>query len=267
MCKDIWEKIRNNEQVVKEYDVTDCAIESIYSYYNYFGKNNYEFIKYQSRRRQMTGSGAYLKCNGKNGIDIVGDILTSSSFLEYKDVDKNVLNTYQKVHHTIGNIIPIPEGANYGSPKGKSDNYFYKLNLIKIWLENKKQIISPIDDDNIINLKERVKNSKNNKNNNTLGPRNFPNGNRIVMRYWLYKQRYYRTWQDYVEQNYLQDFVDGDLNIINKTENPKLEDIDWLIDAILKRGIRIVNKNELKENDLEEKLKEIKNNYIQSSKF
>lgn len=257
--EEIWNQIKNDEIRVKEYDVTNRAIESIYNHYEHLGKSNYAFIKYTSHRRQISRPGAYLKSKGKKGIDIVGDILTSTKYIDNyiksianEDLNEDFIKEYQIVHHTIGNIIPIPEGANYGSPGGKNDNYFYKLTFIKKCFEMKeRQSESIITPEEISKIEDRI------INNRFLGPRNFPKGNKCVLRYWLYKQKYYKNWNDYVEKNFLQDFVDNvDMSYEIKDLNSCEE---WLIDAILKRGYRIIE-NKVIENTQLEKLKEISKN-------
>lgn len=245
--EEVWNQIKNDEIRVGEYDVTNRAIESIYNHYEHLGKSNYVFIKYTSHRRQISGPGAYLKSKGIKGIDIVGDILTSTKYIK-SIANEDFIKEYQIVHHTIGNIIPIPEGANYGSPGGKKDNYFDKLTFIKKCFEMKEQKVEIISPEEISKIEDRI------KNNRFLGPRNFPKGNKCVLRYWLYKQKYYKNWNEYVEKNYLQDFVD---------ESYKIKDLNgcekWLIDAILKRGYRIIENKVIKNTQLE-KLKEISKN-------
>lgn len=256
--EEVWNQIKNDEIRVGEYDVTNRAIESIYNHYEHFGKSNYVFIKYTSRRRQISKPGAYLKSKGKKGIDIVGDILTSSKYIDnyMKSIEnEDFIKNYQKIYHTIGNIIPIPEGANYGSPRGKKDNYFDKLTFIKKCFEMKEQkgerIITP---EEISKIEDRI------INNRLLGPRNFPKGNKCVLRYWLYKQKYYKNWKEYVEKNFLQDFVDNSYEIKDLNGCEK-----WLIDAILKRGYRIIE-NKVIENTQLEKLKEIIKDLSENSK-
>ena len=242
--EEVWNQIKNDEIRVEEYDVTNRAIESIYNHYEHLGKSNYDFINCTSHRRQISGPGAYLKSKGMKGIDIVGDILTSTKYIK-SIANEDFIKEYQIVHHTIGNIIPIPEGANYGSPGGKKDNYFDKLTFIKKCFEMKEQKVEIISPEEISTIEDRI------NNNRLLGPRNFPKGNKCVLRYWLYKQKYYKNWKEYVEKNFLQDFVDKNYEIKDLNGCEK-----WLIDAILKRGYRIIE-NKVIENTQLEKLKEI----------
>ncbi len=251
--EEVWNQIKNDEIRVREYDVTNRAIESIYNHYEHLGKSNYAFIKYTSRRRQISNPGAYLKSKGKKGIDIVGDILTSTKYIK-SIANEDFIKEYQIVHHTIGNIIPIPEGANYGSPGGKKDNYFDKLTFIKKCFEMKEQKVEIISPEEISKIEDRIINNK------PLGPQNFPKGNKCVLRYWLYKQKYYKNWKEYVEKNFLQDFVDNSYEIKDLNDCEK-----GLIDAILKRGYRIIE-NKVIENAQLEKLKEIIKDLSENSK-
>ena len=116
--EEVWNQIKNDEIRVREYDVTNRAIESIYNHYEHLGKSNYAFIKYTSRRRQISNPGAYLKSKGKKGIDIVGDILTSTKYIK-SIANEDFIKEYQIVHHTIGNIIPIPEEQTMEALEGK----------------------------------------------------------------------------------------------------------------------------------------------------
>ena len=100
--EEVWNQIKNDEIRVGEYDVTNRAIESIYNHYEHLGKSNYVFIKYTSRRRQISKPGAYLKSKGKKGIDIVGDILTSSKYIDnyMKSIEnEDFIKNYQKIYH------------------------------------------------------------------------------------------------------------------------------------------------------------------------
>lgn len=58
------------------------------------------------------------------------------------------------IYHTVGNFIPIPEGANFrpGSQgeAGNSDHYEFKLNIIKEFFDEESYLITEDEIDQIL---------------------------------------------------------------------------------------------------------------------
>ena len=257
------EKIGNNvflnfERTKREeYEVTDYSIDILQKHYSYLNKDNYCFKSYQDNRRQMSSPGAFLESRNKNGIDIVGDILTSYKDIENDDnIAKCVKNRYKLVYHSIGNILPIPEGANYGGKK--TDNYYCKLNNIKEWLERKatgEKIVTKDEEQMVINrLNTGLYLSAPAKG------KDYPAfNNKIVMRYWLAKQRYFKTWKNYVIENYLVDFVDFvDDNFKVKEFSYQEQQVDKLVEYIICRNYRILHSKKMEKIQYEEEFIQFK---------
>ncbi|MBR2274869.1 MAG: hypothetical protein IJ873_02225 [Lachnospiraceae bacterium] len=125
----------------QHYEVTDFSISIIRNCYR-TKKNtklfyeNYIFHESTLHRRQMSTAGAYLesRCKGGRGTDVVADILTSERIVKKLAKNRELFNKYKKVHHTIGNIMPVPEGANAGMLG--NDIYYDKLLFIKKNIES-----------------------------------------------------------------------------------------------------------------------------------
>jgi hypothetical protein len=243
MAKSINLDFLNQERVGKEeFEVTDYSIRIMKSQYEYL-KEHYTPVMYSKNRRQMSSEGAYLKANSPKRIDVVGDIMTSEKFMgNIHMIDANLRDMYLYVYHSIGNIIPIPEGANYGGGPG-SDNYYYKLGLIKDWLDEKK-------DNRLISLREKnIVDGRINENLYLSSPAKGdgfpPFTKRLIHRYWINSETDFKDWPSYIQANYLEDFVDKNNNLI--PFNYKEPDLEMLIKMIIKRSYRIVNKYELKD--------------------
>ena len=222
----------------QHYEVTDFSVYIIKTCYKTFNNNdNYDFIYTKSKRRQMSMPGAYLINNDESGIDIVADILTSYKYVQ-KEMrwKKEQLKKYEIVHHTIGNIIPIPEGANAGMPG--VDYYYDKLNFIK------EQVLKMSQNEDIINKEEKEYVERRIKDGISLGNIRkelyesyppFKNGQ--TMRYWLsgewLKNNGAFSWNQFIENYYLQDFVDSNYDLIT------VDSIEILISKIISRGYRI----------------------------
>ena len=231
------------------YEVMDYSIDIIQKYYQlYTNEDKYKLVKCCPRRRQMSTPGAYLM-NQEDGIDIVADIITTYDFIadadnEQQKEDKEV---NRLIYHTIGNILPVCEGIN--TRWGGSDCCWVKLEVLKEHLKEKnfekyKNIVNSVDD--------KIK-------------RGVPLGTRIsdkgCLKYWICHDLSVMKWEEFVKQNYLQDFVDNQndqldpiqLNTLLYRRKPKdrrrvrgiaPSEIDKLNRMIIKRGYRILNKGE-----------------------
>lgn len=245
------EKSLGNKKV--HYEVTDYSIESIRRKYPIYRKNkDYIFVKLSEHRRQMSTPGAYLK-NRKGGIDIVADIITSCQF--QPSVKKNqgeAFEVYQRIYHTIGNILPVCEGINvpWGGPAYKNDNCWTKMTILKdhfVTIDYKKD---GSNWETIEDVKRKI------ENNELLGSRSHI-VNYGCLKYWIYydfleeimekynndpeerKKKREEKWEEFVKQNYLQDFVDKFKPIQPFTDGQI--DINILNKMIIKRGYRIWN--------------------------
>ena len=226
------------------YEVTDYSINIIQKYYPlYNNENKYELVKCCPRRRQMSTSGAYLM-NREGGIDIVADIITTYDFIadavDEQQKEDNEVNCL--IYHTIGNILPVCEGIN--TRWGGADCYWVKLKVLKRHLEEKnyseyKDILDNVD--------ERIKCG------GFLGTKISDQG---CLKYWINKDLSGMEWEEFVKQNYLQDFVkyeDDQLVPIElktmlcecgpedkrRVRRIDASEIDKLNRMIIKRGYRI----------------------------
>lgn len=230
----------------EEYEVTDYSIRILQKKYNYL--SSYTWHEYKRYRNQMTSSGAWLepKRGSEKQVDVVGDILTSLKLLKDTKIDKEIERKYCAVYHAIGNIIPIPEGANYGGGLG-SDNYFYKLSYIKDLFKRK-------DSGKEIVFKEEENSVKSRLNKGiALGARSREvDGvvfsaftNKLMLRYWLMKESDIENWKAYVDSNFLLgNFVNDDYSI-REFNFRKIDDncINDLIKTIIKRSLQILGED------------------------
>lgn len=244
--------INNVETEGKEhFEVSKKAIGVLQQYYPNYRSKEYKRIK----RRQMSTDG-YAISREDNSIDVVCDVLTSLATLN-KDDDN--IKIFEKVYHTIGNFIPIPEGANYGGSAGKSDNYEYKINCIKNIFGTKD-----FDKNSLYSVQERI------DKNCTLGNiRNkFKVKNNIAtlqdkacLQYWIKNEWVDRgkDWNTYIKENFLQDYISSYNNIYPFDE----KDVARCIILIIQRGYRIVKQkydntfNDDETNDIKDLLVEI----------
>lgn len=229
------------------YEVSSYSISIIYNHFKYFNgqtykKNGFLFIDEAKRRRLITSPGAYIK-HPKGKFDIVADILTTTKRSKFKDffkVNNDDTNKFKQIYHSIGNIIPCPEGSNAGQ-KGQ-DDYFNKLTYIKSLLDGKIAITD---------AEERAVKTRFEMNipfgsiqkkafeENIELYKNIIFKDNIVKRYWLKSEGGNKiNWKKYVKYNHLQDFVDSNYKII------EAKNINELINMIIKRGYRIFNNGE-----------------------
>lgn len=250
MNKIIDDKYLNTVRKNEEYEVTEYSIGILSDKYDYL--KSYERKPYQEVRNQMSTPGAWLSpaSDSKKKIDVVADILTSFKMLDnQKFISDAITEKYHKVYHAIGNILPIPEGANYGGGRG-SDNYYLKLVYIKEQFEKGIELSEDEEKRVIERLKAGV----------TLSPRAkklqgqiFPAfTKKLMLRYWLKKESGLTDWKAYVDRNFLKgNFVDDDYNVRSfNYRDIKDEDLEELIKNIIKRSLQILGE-EYKESDVE----------------
>lgn len=246
MEKSINLEFLNEERTGKEeFEVTNYSIKTMITKYKYL-ENDYIEVDWEKNRRQMSSEGAYLKANTPKKIDVVGDILTSEKFMDKIMVNPELMDKYKRVYHSVGNIIPIPEGANYGGGPG-SDNYYFKLSLIKKWLKQKEsgKLISKKE--------EKIVNDRIEKNLYLSSPAKgeiYPAfTNKLIHRFWINNETDFRDWHSYIETNFLDDFVDDNENLI--PFDHKEPDLKKLIEMIIKRNYRILKSNCVSKSELQ----------------
>lgn len=121
----------------EHYEVTKEAMTFVHNYYNYY-KQNY---KEPEERSQMTTAGwsiskkepykdkAPYKGKEKPCINVVADVFTTPNAFskDLKNADGMALLKY--IYHTVGNFIPIPEGANFRPGKQGKKEIVIIMNL------------------------------------------------------------------------------------------------------------------------------------------
>ncbi len=230
----------------EEYEVTDYSIGILSEKYDYL--TSYEKKSYSKLRNQMSSSGAWLQPYPDCGkrVDVVADIMTSQKFIcDNNSISKRVKTLYSEVYHSIGNIIPIPEGANYGGRSG-TDNYFIKLDYIR------KQLTKIEKNEEILDTQEEELVNARLDNGLYLSPaakgKGFPCfQNKLILRYWLKNESGFKCWKDYVEANFLKgNFVNDDFDLsIKKFDYNAIkdEDISELAKNIIKRSLQILGED------------------------
>ncbi len=241
-------------------DVSEDSIDALFSQYEFYNQKYDKPVERKKAKPLMsTGRGftlvrkdKFYDTEGKiPSIHIVCDEFTgSSAFKKGVEVVK-----YEDIFKSIGNFIPIPEGGNFklGSQKnnGSSDHYQKKLEIIKQIFEDDKIGKEILSDDDIYQISKRIKLELGlgstrhlvleKKNKELEKPLN-PLTNNINLRYWIYFEwiSNNKTWENFVIDNYLQDFVD-----IESKEWVPLEfdntDPSRTVRLIIKRGYRISN--------------------------
>ena len=214
-------------------EVTEEAIKYMKEHYSLFSA--YEIVN-RNHTNQITTPGWALS-RGEKNLNVVGDV-----FINPKAFDSAV-NTklLERVYHTIGNFVPIAEGANYGGNAGKNENYQYKLTKIKNYFDCESDFISK---DEIENIEGRLdkKISLGNVQINILADYEMkPFKNSLQLRYWIFKEwiEKGKNWESFIEDLILQDFVDDKLD-------PLVFNSDSIKDSvklIIKRGYRIHHHN------------------------
>ncbi|MCR4923145.1 MAG: hypothetical protein K5931_03970, partial [Lachnospiraceae bacterium] len=248
----------------EHYEVSQYSMKVLFDEYEYYKDNYNEPIKRSmckpiqisskgysiSRKEKYYDDFEFMPC-----INVACDVLTG---LKAFTPETNI-GCFKTIYHTAGNFLPIPEGANFSpgtSGKiGNSDSYEQKLSLIKKLFEE-KDIISEKE---IKHIKARIEIGfglgssthldKIQEANEKLKIQDEyqiklePLTNNIQLRYWIQNEwkKNNKNWKDYVEANYLHDFVDM------KTEDwlPLSFDSSDPVQAcklIIKRGYRIFKK-------------------------
>lgn len=240
-------------QYGEEYEVTKEAITWVKERYKFY--NEYSVIN-RKNTSQITMPGYALTKNThdkKDFINIASDVITTSKAFD-KDINTNELD---KIYRTIGNFIPIPEAANYGGGRGKSENFQYKLERIKKFFDmDKNRIISEEEMEQVsLRLKNGITLRARGKKLEELGLN--PLINLCILRYWLYKEwiEKGKGWNDFVDNNLLQDFVN------QETYNPiefDRRDPYKCMKLIIKRGYRIQYGEIMPDNEIKKVMDQIK---------
>ena len=162
----------------------------------------------------------YIK--GKNSLALQIELL----YFEHDKILSKIsqisgLETFINRYHTIGNFMPVPEGFNENrSNFGKDDYIDVMLIKIKQWYDTKD-----------INVLQELLH----KNNKTTAVDNCEK--------WLI---YFKSWENFVKENYLEAFVDNKLNPIElKPRSSNEKELKTFFDTcsklIEKRGKRMVD--------------------------
>lgn len=257
-------KVYEPEYKDEEYEVTKEAMTFVHDYYDYYKRNYKEPERRYDKDREKNQSSAKgwsisrkepYKGKGKEKlcINVVADVFTTPNVFspDLKDADGMVL--LKCIYHTVGNFIPIPEGANFKPGQrgeaGNSDHYEFKLNKIKELFDKESDLINK---DEIDQISKRIKigYSLGSARQNSLDKYGLERlTDDAQLRYWIQLEWKGggKTWKDFVKENYLQDFVDGDPSDCKPLkfdgENP-LYLLD-LCERIIRRGYRISHKGEL----------------------
>ena len=306
-----------------EAEVTQYAVEKYKAYYQCYqgleiGNENAQ----TESRRQMSSLGCYLTKNNQT-IDIAADILTSmktpitncmknvfaygfsedeskrakekgSIYIADKKVFQKLkaketlfqsMNAFIKVNHTIGNMMPIPEGLNttwktcltgeeVRADLPYKDNVDYKIRCLREYFrikdkENLKERYAN-EADQIERLIKKApplpffaygKSRRDEK--GEIGP---TTGNGVCA-VWLTDYFDSCTWPCFVEQNFLQDFFEDEKyeKIIDKAAYPKDGNVsnwtawfDRMTECIIRRGYRMTEGKEIDSDLLEDIRGEIK---------
>lgn len=262
------------EKIGMHYEVTKYSINTLYKYSYYGDKYNNTVVRAKAKPRMITMPGysiqrkdAYTYNNQTyNSINLVCDVMTAP--VAYNKETK-VSKAFEILYHSIGNFLPIPEGANYGSYGGKADHHEHKLNEIKSLFE--KSVI--LSDEDIYQINERINISFSlsssarkksiEKANSKYDLKLEPLTDKIQLRYWiqmewknngLERKNKGLDWRDFVDFNYLQDFVGEDYKPLPLSKNP-----NETLKLIIKRGYRILNSGkEIPQETLEGALESIR---------
>lgn len=271
----------------EHYEVTKEAMTFVHNYYNYY-KQNY---KEPEERSQMTTAGwsisrkepykdkAPYKGKEKPCINVVADVFTTPNAFskDLKNADGMALLKY--IYHTVGNFIPIPEGANFRpgkqGKKGNSDHYEFKLNKIKEFFDKKSYLITEEDEIDQISKRIDVGYSLGSARQNSLDKYGLePLIDDFQLRYWIQLEWKDgdKTWEDFVKENYLQDFVDSDSSDSDDWKPLKFDgEIPlYLLDLcarIIRRGYRISHKGKLDKAEINKLFDHLDSKYAKLVKY
>ena len=223
-----------------EFEVKKQAID----YY----KSNYKILKNFDivDRYQIYRPGYALESN-KMKINISGDVFTSIKYIE-KQIDslnndeaKKVMQIFKKIYHCYGNLIPCAEGVNTRWGYTRFDTYDLKMIDVKKIIEKE----AGCNDGETREIEERIDKLKKREKVSGLGTGLCK---KLCLRYWIQKDyiEKRKKWNDFVEDYYLQDFVD-DKNEVIKLE--KIENVNAL-ELITKLCVRVITREYRIENRL-----------------
>lgn len=235
-------------QKKEEYEVTEYHMNLIRCKYSFYKSSEAEI----KRRVQRSMSGFCISKNDYQcttsdmaSLDVSADILTAvSAFKTLRGTEE--YKVLQKIYHCCGNVLPVCEGGNIGGrPKrdGNSlDFYSRKLKWIKDAFENSSCV-----GDFQTELGDNQK---------KIGRNRIFLFSLWIKWDWINKDK---KWKDFVYENYLDDFVDEKINIIEFSS-----DIVFVTKQIIKRSYRINNNIHGKlEGKEEKKLEECYNQLLE----
>lgn len=199
--KDLKEHAKSAGEASAEVEVTTKAVDSYSKCYSIYSKQNgWTVEQYSTSRKQMSTSGAWLSNEEEGTICIVGDILTGkSAFNKAEQSAPDLHELFMCVYYTVGNCMPWPEGGNLGGglyKVGGPDNFSRKLSLCKEIFDGTQSYETEA-------VQARIKNGK------TLG-RGI--SKKSCIQYWIDTVWKDKCWNDFVEENHLQDMVDEEYN-------------------------------------------------------
>ena len=259
-------KVYEPEYLTEEYEVTKEAMTFVHDYYDYYKQNYKEPERRYDSDREKNQSSAKgwsisrkepYKDKEKPCINFVADVFTTPKAFSEDLKNADGMALLKCIYHTVGNFIPIPEGANFrpGSQgeAGNSDHYEFKLNIIKEFFDEESYLITEDEIDQILkridvgySLSSSVWPSSLEKN-KLKKLINF-----FQLRYWIQLEWKDgdKTWKDFVEENYLQDFVDSGSSDSDDWKPLKFDGENplYLLDLcvrIIRRGYRISHKGNL----------------------
>ena len=259
----------------EHYEVTQYSLNMVYEKYRYYKDNYNEPMQRDKCMPQMITSPGWSISNKTlhydtdrqlPSINVSCDVLTGCKAFS-KETD---IGTFKEIYHTIGNFIPIPEGANFrpGAQgcNGNRDHYEFKLGYIRnlFYSENiisdedyqiSKRIEIGFPLGNARQTKIEEKNEELKKELEPFEPLKPLKGN-VQLRYWIqheWKDKY-KMWPDFVTENFLQDFVDINFEPLKFNSKDSLS----VCKKIICRGYRITHNGELDLKIINEICKQLK---------
>lgn len=174
--------------------------EAIKIYLNKYGI--YSQRKMSSKRMPQCTKGGWclVKIKGHTSINIAGDILTGKDVFHHLEVDKDIQKLYtlfEDYYYTQGNMIPFPEGGNYGGVN--CDSFTRTLNECKEAFEN--------NNESYVNfITRKLEDGK------TIGRYHRKSVHYWIKKEWLDKDECGKDidakWKTFVHENYLFDMVE-----------------------------------------------------------
>ena len=263
-----------------ESEVTEYAVEQYQKQICFYSEMSLENKGYKANHReQMSTPGCFLTKNdyekedrSHNYIDIVGDVLTSMNTPILKCLENTYLqecrrcgrlagpedpgteqrkallksvNAFIRVNHTIGNLMPVPEGLN--SLWHVKDNIYCKIRCLKMYFDEKENL-----EDRYGEEMERIRQLFA-KSLSLFAKSEYRKGIDITTRngvcaLWITEYFPHSSWEDFVEKNCLQDLFENEneyQNIKNcdyrKDRNRWNEWFDTMTELIVRRGYRLTH--------------------------